>query len=344
LVNLGLAAEIGAPAGASVATTGADADAERERGIGEGFVRRAVRVVRANRWFALWCAGLVLYISRYGLPTNRTRLFLVIGAGLVAVSTNRRHAWMRVIIDWAPLFVLLFAYDTLRAKADTWLVPHVYPQIHVDEFLFGGTAPTITLQHALYSPGNPHIWDYAAFLVYISHFFVPITVAAVLWKVDHDRFRRYAVMFVSLTFAAFITYAIYPAMPPWLASQNGALAPTAKIIDEMWVRVGLRSGAHIFSATSHLANPVAAVPSLHTAYPVLLMLFFWGAAGRRRWLLALYPLAMSFTLVYTAEHYFIDVVLGWAYAAAVFAAGSQLLALWERRREPSPAFARVPTG
>jgi membrane-associated phospholipid phosphatase len=92
------------------------------------------------------------------------------------------------------------------------------------------------------------------------------------------------------------------------------------------VHVGLKSGAEVFSATSRLANPVAAVPSLHTAYPVLIFLFFWSSVGRRRWLLALYPLAMSFTLIYTAEHFVFDVVLGWLYAIAVYFVGSAIYA------------------
>jgi membrane-associated phospholipid phosphatase len=33
--------------------------------------------------------------------------------------------------------------------------------------------------------------------------------------------------------------------------------------------------------------------------------------------LVTYPLVMAFTLVYTAEHYVIDLLLGWALAAVV---------------------------
>ena len=107
---------------------------------------------------------------------------------------------------------------------------------------------------------------------------------------------------------------LYPAVPPWLASQNASIPPTAKIIDEMWTHIRLANGASVFSATGHFADPVAAMPSLHAAYPMLLMLFFWKSAGRCRWLLALYPLAMAFTLVYTGEHFVIDIIFGWLYA------------------------------
>ena len=105
--------------------------------------------------------------------------------------------------------------------------------------------------------------------------------------------------------------------------------------------VGLRSGASVLSATAHLANPVAAVPSLHAAYPLLLMLFFWRSARRWRWLLPLYPLAMAFTLVYTAEHYVFDIILGWLYATVVFLAGSKLFDAWEARRRVPVAVAPV---
>jgi membrane-associated phospholipid phosphatase len=35
--------------------------------------------------------------------------------------------------------------------------------------------------------------------------------------------------------------------------------------------------------------------------------------------LALYPLAMAFSLVYSGEHYVVDCIAGWIYAAATFA-------------------------
>jgi hypothetical protein len=159
----------------------------------------------------------------------------------------------------------------------------------------------------------------------------------VLWKVAHDKFRRYVFLFVNLTFITFLTYLFYPAVPPWMASRMGAIAPTSKIIDDMWIHIGLKSGAEVFSATSHLANPVAAVPSLHTAYPVLIMLFFWSATGRRRWWLPLYPIAMSFTLIYTSEHYFFDIVLGWLYAVGAYVVGSAVYSAYFERRTSMPS-------
>jgi membrane-associated phospholipid phosphatase len=76
-------------------------------------------------------------------------------------------------------------------------------------------------------------------------------------------------------------------------------------------------------------NLVAAVPSLHSAFTMLVALFLWPRVRRSlRPLLLLYPLAMGLTLMATGEHYFFDVLLGWVYAGSVMGAW----AWWERWR------------
>jgi hypothetical protein len=297
--------------------------------------RTYTQVARRHRWLIAWAVCVAAFIAFVGIPNSRPQVFAVVGTGLIAsgASSTSGTRWKQIVIDWFPFYVLLTLYDMLRGGADSWLMPHVIPQMRVDEWLFGGTAPTVTLQHALYTPGVAHVWDYAAFGVYMTHFVVPFLIAGLLWKFSHNRFRRFATLFILLTFAALATYALYPAVPPWLASQTGYLQPTAKIIDEMWTHVHFGNGSRVFSGTGHFADPVAAVPSLHAAYPLLITLFFWKSAGRWRWLLALYPLAMAFTLVYTAEHFVTDIFLGWLYAVTVFILGNRLFDHYEARKQ-----------
>jgi len=63
----------------------------------------------------------------------------------------------------------------------------------------------------------------------------------------------------------------------------------------------------------------------------------------QRALLVIYPLTMAFSLMYTGEHYFFDIFLGWVYAGAVYG----LVMLYERvrdargRTEPAPAAQRA---
>jgi hypothetical protein len=297
----------------------------------------------------IYAAGAATYLVTAHFPPSLDATFLLIAVGLLvgSIGENPRSVWLRLVIDWLPLFLLLNVYDLLRKDVADVAGAHLFPQLHADEWLFGGTVPTVMLQHALFTPADPHWWDYLTFLVYLSHFVVPIGVAAVLWKFAYRRFRRYAVLFLGLTFAAFATYALYPAVPPWLASLHGALSPTTKVIDDIWIHLGARSAASVLSSNSHLANPVAAMPSLHAAYPFLLMLFFWRSAGRYRWLLPLYPLAMGFTLVYSAEHFVIDILAGWLYATVVFIVGNWAFDRWVNRRsrnaDTNSAATRRPT-
>ncbi|MDQ1430338.1 MAG: hypothetical protein QOF40_940 [Actinomycetota bacterium] len=224
------------------------------------------------------------------------------------------HSWHRAVVDWFPVALILVTYLVLHELGET-LAPgaHVQPQLGFDELVFGGTAPTVRLQRALWDPGDPHWYDYVACVVYLSHFVVSLTVAVVLWVRAYPRFRQFRTLFLTVTFAGFVTYVVYPAIPPWLASERGDMPHTVRIVRAMWLELGLSDVAAVFGEKSRYAFPVGALPSLHAAWPFLLLVFFWPIAGRWRVLLVAYALAMAFTLVYSADHFVFDIVLGWTY-------------------------------
>ena len=66
-----------------------------------------------------------------------------------------------------------------------------------------------------------------------------------------------------------------------------------------------------------LPNKTAAMPSLHCRHrvPDRLLRHHAGCASAWRWLLLLYPVAMSLALIYSAEHYLIDAIMGAVIAA-----------------------------
>lgn len=255
-------------------------------------------------------------------PASRDRVVLFVLAALFIAVVGRPHALSRLARDFAPVVVFLYAYDLLRGRADG-LVGHVFftPQLRVDEWLFG-TAPTVTLQHALWTPGHAHIWDYAAFFVYLTYFILPFSIAAVLWRYRYELFHRYVSLWIGLSFAALVTYAVFPAAPPWMADQKGLLPHVARITPFMTAHVGVNL-ARVMGSQNYV-NRVAAVPSLHAATALLISLFFWSRTKRWRWVLALYPPAMGFSLVYLGEHYVSDVLLGYIYAVVIFIVGNRL--------------------
>jgi hypothetical protein len=288
--------------------------------------------------WTLFALALVLYVIFLGLPYSEDTILVWLTAALFVASLSDLGQWRRGLIrDWLPLYVVLAVYALLRGYAsDVLWGPFFGPQIAFDSFIGGGQVPTVTLQRWLFRANDLRPWDYVAWLTYMSHFFTSFIVAGVLWKRDHARFRRFIALFVSLTFIGYLTYLLYPALPPWLAANTGHIAPITRIIPLVWDRVGIHQAAALFTGANRFDNNIAAMPSLHAAYPMLLLLFFWKRAHMPlRALLVTYVLAMAFTLVYTGEHFVLDEVVGWSYAVFVYFVGSHVLdrlAAWRAAR------------
>ena len=278
------------------------------------------------RWVApaAYLAALSAYMWREGIPVGRERLLVWIVLGLLALSTSNLGGWMRsVVVEWLPLALVLAVYDLLRGQADGLLFSTWYrPQLEADAFLFGGTVPTVWLQDRLWDGSLDVRWyDYASWAIYVSYFVATYLLAALLWFFARDRFRRYVASVALLAAMAFVTFALFPAAPPWLASRDGELEHTTRLIGPISGHIPFFSLSFegLFERGAEYSNQVAAVPSLHAAYTLLFTVFLWRWAGWARPLLALYPAAMAFALVYSAEHYLVDILLGWVYT---------LMALW----------------
>jgi hypothetical protein len=284
--------------------------------------------------WAILIAAFVIYTVFLGLPYSEDDILVWLTAALLVCCLGDLSRWkMGLVQDWLPFYLVLSVYALLRGYASHVIWgPFVRPQVAFDTIIGIGTVPTVTLQRWMFNPNHLHVWDYVAWLTYMSHFFTSFIVLAVLWKRDHVRFRRYMFLFVLLTFIGYLTYVFYPAMPPWLASETGHIAPIIRIIPVVWNHVGVHGAAALFTGGNKFDNNIAAMPSLHAAYPTLLLLFFWERARPRlRAILVLYVLAMAFTLVYTGEHFVIDEFVGWTYALVTFTVGSRLLDRWTSR-------------
>jgi hypothetical protein len=118
-------------------------------------------------------------------------------------------------------------------------------------------------------------------------------------------------------------------------SQDGAHGWIERIVGRGWGNLNLHSATALLDQGQASVNLVAAIPSLHAGMSAALAVFLWRRVHRAwRPLLVAYPLAMAFTLVYSAEHYVVDLLLGWALAAVVISVIAWLdgRGLWRRLR------------
>lgn len=285
--------------------------------------------------FGAFLLLVVLLVAINGPILSRDTIFLLLLAGLLAISASDVNTWARgVVVDWLPFYAALFTYDLLRGfvGSNPLYPPHVLPQIRVDEWLFGGSVPTVGLQERFFEAGQIHWYDLLAWGTYLTHFFMIFVIAAVLWRVARPRFLEFRAMVLTLTFAAFLTYLFLPAAPPWMASDQSVIGPVERVVGDVWGTLGIHPAQTIWQGGGGFSNQVAALPSLHTAYPVLILCFFWSSGTWARTICLIYALAMSLTLVYTGEHYVADVLLGWIYAIAAFLVVRRIRAWLAQRR------------
>jgi hypothetical protein len=316
-----------------------------------------------------WLGVVVFRTWTTGFAFNRELLLLYICAGLVAASIGRQRM-LQVIIDWLPFALVLVVYDLSRGAATMLGTPTLWrPQVDADRWLFFGVEPTVWLQEHLKLP-RPPWWEVVMSTTYMSFFILPYVVAGALWLRNRDDWKAFVRRFVALQFAALIVYILLPAAPPWAAARctandvaggpsdplcmfhSPARVPGGGLLGAMstsrpgahrWVeRISTRGWGtlHLNSARSLIdegqasVNLVAAIPSLHAALTAMIAIFLWRRVGAKwRPALVAYALIMGFLLVYTAEHFVFDILLGWVFAVVVLLVIGRLESL--RRKPPA---------
>ena len=179
------------------------------------------RWLRIARWVAIgvWAAVLIYRTVTDGFAFNRELVLLYICTGLAAASIGQGRRMLYVIRDWLPFALVLIAYDLSRGAADMIGRPTLWQwQADADRWLFSGTMPTVWLQERLKLP-DPPWWEVVISSVYMSFFILPYVVAAVLWLRDREEWKSFVKLFVGLSVAGLVIYAVLPAAPPWAAAR-----------------------------------------------------------------------------------------------------------------------------
>ena len=177
---------------------------------------------------------------------------------------------------------------------------------------FWNATQLINLEHSLnifveptvqaWSRGNDLIIGFADWMYLNSHYLVTFTSLLFIYTRRNPSFYFVRNMFLTAMVIALFGYALYPTAPPRLMPEWGftdtvALATGVKVDNEK---------------ASALLNLYAAVPSMHVCF-ALMIGGSMSALASRRWLRRawlFYPAIVTWVVVATGNHFFIDAVLG----------------------------------
>ncbi len=232
--------------------------------------------------------------------------------------------------DWLPFVVLALAYELIRAFGPV-LLRSVCVNVgaEIERALLNGTIGSTLLQGLMRPSGLFDALALAATLIDAFHTLIPVVVGYYLWSRHRRAFYDFTAALVIFSLAAFATYLLLPAAPPWWTAAAGHLPAGSGqplldrlqtgIVDNLLGASGLAGNSLPAVAIGDLSpDPVAALPSLHEAYPVLAYLCLRELPGRARRVMLAFGGAAWFSIIYLGEHYLADIAGGLAYAGAAW--------------------------
>jgi membrane-associated phospholipid phosphatase len=159
---------------------------------------------------------------------------------------------------------------------------------------------------------NPFFIHVADWMYINSHFLVTTTFLIWLYIARNHAYYFVRNMFIIAMLFALVGYVLYPAAPPRFLPEWGFQDTVADLV-----------GAGASQTAGVLYNPYAAVPSMHVAFALMIAIPAIQLV-RHRWLKivwSFYPALVTFVVIATGNHFWIDAALG-----ALVAACAALLA------------------
>lgn len=253
--------------------------------------------------------GVVLAVMQYTRDDiNPKPVFVLVFAAFL--FANRLGSFIRYFV---PIALAIYAYAAASGySAMLSMGVHYKLQIEIDRALtLGHGLPTVWLQHQLYR-GHTGPLEAIAVFAYAGHFLVPFFLAAALILTRKPKQIQLLVFsLMTATLLADVVFVLAPTAPPWLAEQHGYINGVHHILKRSLAAMHMSTLAAAEGDASKY-DVAAAMPSLHTAFALLVLLVARRARMSRPAVAALAcnAAAVIFSVVYTGEHYVSDVLAG----------------------------------
>jgi membrane-associated phospholipid phosphatase len=278
------------------------------------------------RWTLLPPAPFILYglvmLLRGELRWDHVAMMVLVPALAYTNEKSKKLCEASYAMGLTGLF-----YDAMRYFRDVGVSPervHLCDLRALEIKLFGITmgGERVTVHDWFLT----HHWDALDLwcaVPYGTFIFASLGCAVVLYGRDYRAVQHFAWGFCLMNVVGFATYHIYPAAPPWYYHAHGCFVdmaanpqagPRLEHVDAM---LGIDYFRGMYARSSDIYG---AVPSLHVAYPGLILLNgfrLFKVPGKI--FSIVFFVSMCFAAVYLDHHWIVDIVLGLVYCVAAWA-------------------------
>ena len=240
--------------------------------------------------------------------------FLLVAIWLTVFYASEKTR--RFVLGFSVFIIFWILYDSMRIVPNYKVSsPHIAEPYNLEKLLFGiKHLGKILTPNEYFLVVNNSVLDFLSGFFYLNWMPVPIGFGIYLYLTNKKLFLEYSLAFLLVNIIGFVIYYLYPAAPPWYIQKYGF---------ELRVGVpGNRAGLWRFdelvgvpvfkSIYNKNANVLAAMPSLHAAYPVIVFYYAYkkGVSRLAMFFFLIFLLGIWFSAVYSSHHYVIDVLAG----------------------------------
>lgn len=267
-------------------------------------VRAVTTVSIASFAYLLFSAFLV------GFKSDQVVLVVLFNLLFYASAITRKF-----VTGFSIFVAYWIIFDYMKAFPNyEYATVHIADVYNFEKHLFG-----IHYQDKLLTPNEYFRLNGTTFLDVLTGIFylcwipVPMGFAVYLFFTRRRQFLLFLFTFVLVNFVGFIVYYTFPVAPPWYIQDHGFTFHE--------LRTGSTAGLAKFDAYFNVSifksiyskgsNVFAAMPSLHSSYPIIVLYYgLKNKVGKANILLGVVMVGIWFSAVYLSHHYIVDVLAG----------------------------------
>jgi hypothetical protein len=275
-------------------------------------LNKGAAITTKNVLTVVFAAAAYLLVSYLLVGFKTDQLFLV---GIFFTLYFSSVGTRKFVLGFSIFIVYWIIFDYMKAFPN-----YKYNEVHIaglynlEKHFFGiSHAGHLITPNEYWRLHGATFLDILTGLFYLCWIPVPLGFAAYLFYTRRRQFLYFSLTFVLVNLLGFVVYYTYPAAPPWYIQYHGfqfyrATAGNTAGLMKFDAYFNINLFKSIYAKGS---NVFAAMPSLHSSYPLIVV--YYGLKNRLGWgnlFFITVTVGIWFSAVYTSHHYLLDVLAG----------------------------------